>query len=73
MRSKSKKPLEIEEFLDRIDQWKFKLHNRLKRKTPSQRKAFWAQIRDEARARGLNVIEPELPAKRPTKRVRRTG
>ena len=73
MSSKKEKPLEIEKFLDHIDQWKFKLHNKLKVMTPSQRKAFWLQIRDEARARGLDVIEPEEPAKRPTRRPRRTG
>ena len=65
--------LEIEEFLDHIDQWKFKLHEKLKRMTPAQRKAFWRQTHEEARARGLNVVEPEEPVKKPTKRVRRTS
>ena len=65
--------LEIEKFLDHVDQWKFKLHEKLKRMTPAQRKAFWNQIREEASARGLPVAEPETPAKRPTKRVRRSG
>ena len=73
MSSKIDKRLEIEKFLDHIDQWKFKLHDKLKRMTPAQRKAFWAKIREDARARGWNVIEPEAPAKRPSKRVRRTG
>jgi hypothetical protein len=65
--------LEIEKFLDHVDQWKFKLHARLKRMTPAQRKAFWSRIREEARARGLTVVEPEEPAKRPPKRIRRSG
>ncbi len=65
--------LEIEEFLDHVDQWKFKLHEKLKRMTPAQRREFWNQIREDARARGLNVIEPEEPMKKPTKRVRRSG
>ena len=64
---------DIEEFLDHVDQWKFKLHERLKGMTPSQRKAFWKQIHEEARARGLRVVEAEKPAKRPTKKVRRTA
>ena len=64
---------DIDEFLDHVDQWKFKLHEKLKRMTAAQRKAFWNQIHEEASARGLRVIEPEKPAKRPTKRVRRTG
>lgn len=64
---------DIEQFLDHVDQGKFKLHERLKGMTPAQRKAFWEQIREDARARGLNVIEAEKPAKRRTKRVRRTG
>ena len=68
--------LEIEEFLDHIDEWKFKLHEKLKGLSPAQRKAFWKRAHDRARARGLNVVEeeqPAKPAKRPAKRVRRTG
>ena len=68
--------LEIEKFLDHIDEWKFKVHEELKGLSPAQRKAYWNRIHEEARARGLNVVEPEKPekpAKRPTKRVRRTG
>jgi hypothetical protein len=65
--------LEIEKFLDHIDEWKFKVHEELKGLSPAQRKAYWKRIHEEARARGLNVVEPEEPAKRPTKRVRRTG
>ncbi len=65
--------LEIEKFLDHIDEWKFKVHEELKGLSPAQRKAYWKRIHDEARARGLNVVDPEKPAKRQTKRVRRTG
>ncbi len=65
--------LEIEEFLDHIDEWKFKLHKRLKGLTPAQRKAFWNRIHEEARARGMNVADPEVPVKQPAKRTRRTG
>ena len=64
---------DIDDFLDHVDEWKFKLHERLKRMTPAQRKAFWNQIHEQARARGLPVVELEKPSKRPTKRVRRTG
>lgn len=64
---------DLEKFLDHIDQWKFKLHERLKKMTPAQRKAFWAQIHEEARARGLPVVEPEGPPKRSTKRARPMG
>ena len=65
--------LEIEKFLEQIDEWKFKVHEELKGLSPAQRKAYWHRIHEEARARGLNVVEPEEPTKRPTKRVRRTG
>lgn len=65
--------LENDKFLDHIDEWKQKLHEKLEGMSPAQRKAYWQQIRDEARARGLNVVESEKPAKRPIKRVRRTG
>jgi hypothetical protein len=68
--------LEIEKFLEHIDEWKFKVHEELKGLNPAQRKAYWKRVHDEARARGLNVVDPEKPekpAKRPAKRVRRTG
>jgi hypothetical protein len=63
----------IDEYLDHVDQWKFKLHEKLKHMTPAQRQAFWSQIHEEARTRGLPVVEPEKPARPTTKRVRRTG
>jgi hypothetical protein len=64
---------DIDEFLDHIDEWKFKVHEELKGLSPAQRKAYWNRIREDARKRGLNVIEPDKPAKQPAKRVRRTG
>ena len=64
---------EIDELLDHVDEWKFKLHEKLKNLTPAQRKIFWNRIHEDARARGLNVVEPEKIAKRPVKRVRRVG
>ena len=63
----------IDEFLDHVDQWKLQLHEKLKRMTPLQREAFWQQIREQARTRGLSVVEPEKKPKRPTKRARQTG
>ena len=63
----------IEEFLDEVDRWKFKAHERLKGLTAKQRQAFWARIRRKARAMGLNVIEPPKQGKRGAKRARRTG
>ncbi len=65
--------LEIEKFLDHIDEWKFKLHRKLKGMTPAQRRAFWKDAHEKSRALGLNVVDPEPPAKRTSKRVRRTG
>jgi hypothetical protein len=64
---------EIKEFLDHVDRWKLNVHEKVKRLTPAQRKAFWNQIHEDARARGLPVVEPEKPMNRPTKRVRRSG
>ena len=63
----------IDEFLDHVDQWKLKVHEKLKRMTPLQRKAFWQQIHEQARTQGLRVVELEKKAKRPKKRARRTG
>jgi hypothetical protein len=70
---------DLDTFLDHVDEWKFKLHEKLKGMSPAQRKAFWQQIREEARTRGLRVVEPEElaepaeAAKRPAKRIRRLG
>jgi hypothetical protein len=65
--------LEIEEFLEQVDEWKSDLQKDLTDMSPAQRKAFWHRIRAEAKASGLNVVEPEQPSKTPVKRVRRTG
>jgi len=64
---------DIDEFLDQVDQWKSKVQEQLKELTPKRRAAFWARIGRRARDMGLRVIEPEKPAKRAAKRVRRTG
>lgn len=64
---------EIEAFLDEVDRWKFKAHERLKGLTAKQRQAFWTRIGAQARQLGLHVIEPAKPAKRPARRTRRTG
>lgn len=61
---------EIDEFLDQVDQWKFKLHEQLKDMSPAERKSFWKRIHEGACQRGLKVVEPEKAAKRPAKRVR---
>lgn len=64
---------EIDELLDMVDEWKFKVHDRLKDLTQRQRRAFWSRVGQRARKIGLNVIEAEKPAKRATKIARRTG
>jgi hypothetical protein len=63
----------IDEFLNHVDHWKLKLHKKLRRMTPLQRKDFWQGIREEARAHGLRVVDSEMRTKRPAKRARRTG
>jgi hypothetical protein len=65
--------LEIERFLEHIDEWKFKLHEKLKGMSRARRKAFWNEVHEKARARGLNVVEPETSAKQHAKRVEPTG
>jgi hypothetical protein len=60
---------DINEFLHRVDEWKFNLYEKLKRMTAAERKAFWRQAHEEARVRGLPVDEPEQPTKRTAKRV----
>ena len=61
--------LKTEEFLDSVDGWKLKLHERLKKMTAAQRRAYWQQIRDKAQSRGIRFVEPQKPAKR----MRRTA
>ena len=63
--------LEIEEFLDHIDEWKFKLHERLKRMTPVQRKAFWNQIRDDALSRRVVYRQKQREGELSDENVRR--
>ncbi len=58
----------IDELLDHVDQWKLKLHQKLKRMTPTQRKAFWKQFHDEARRQGLRNVDLDKRRKRVLKR-----
>jgi len=60
----------IDEFLNHVDQWKLRLHKKLKRMTLLQRKSFWQGIQEKARAEGLQVVDLEDTGKRPTKRTR---
>ena len=63
----------LDEFLDHVDEWKFKVHKQLKRMTPLQRKAFFQQVREEARASGLKVVEADEEPKPAARRRRKTG
>ena len=64
---------EVDNLLDHVDEWEFKLHEKLEKLTPKQRAEFWKQSRQRARALGLSVPKPEPPAKRPVRRGRRAG
>lgn len=57
--------------LDMVDQWKFKLYNKLKRMTEAEQTAFWKAAEAKARARGLPVYEPESTLQPARKRKRR--
>jgi hypothetical protein len=46
-------------FLDRVDQWKFKVHEKLSGMTAAERLTFWNKIHEEGRARGLPVFQSE--------------
>ncbi len=64
----------IDDLLDMVDQWKFKLHDKLKKMTPEEETVFWNQAAQRARKMGLNVIEsPRGGSKRPAKGRRRTA
>jgi len=62
----------IVELLDMVDAWKFALHDKLEKMSPSERRAFWKQIHEEARKTGLHVAGLEKRPKPTAKRVRRT-
>ncbi len=64
---------DTDNLLNMVDKWKFKLHAKLEKMTPAERRAFWSKIHEDARKSGLNVAEPDKAVKRPAKRVRRTG
>ena len=64
---------DIDELLDEVDKWKFKLYEKLKDLSPKQEAEFWKRSRQRARALGFTVPEPEEPATRPVKRSRRTS
>ena len=40
---------DIDEFLDQVDQWKSKVQQQLKERTPKRRAAFWARMGQRAR------------------------
>ncbi len=62
---------EIDDLLNEVDKWKFKLHEKLKRMTPKQRAAFWKRAEKRARAMGLTVIGSDEVVKPKAKRTRR--
>ena len=40
---------EADDLLDMVDEWKFKLYDKLKSMTPEEETAFWKRARDKAR------------------------
>ena len=63
----------IDDLLDMVDEWKFKLHDKLKKMTPAERQAFWTQIHESACKSGLHTAEAQKTVKDTEKRKRRTG
>jgi len=47
---------ELNDYLDHVDEWKFKLYRKLKRMTPKQQENFWKKSQDKVRNLGLPVI-----------------
>jgi hypothetical protein len=66
--------LEIDKFLDEIDEWKFKLYEKLKDMTPEEEAEFWQQSLEKAHARGFPIMEsPPHPKRKPKRKPRATG
>lgn len=55
---------EADDLLKLVDQWKFKLHEKLKSMTAEERTGFWKRSLDRARTAGLPIAAEDLPAKR---------
>jgi hypothetical protein len=65
---------DLDDLLNEVDKWKFKLYRKLKSMTPKQRADFWRKVGNEAREAGLNVVEPEqLPKIKRKRNQRVTG
>jgi hypothetical protein len=47
---------ELDDYLDQVDEWKFKLYRKLKRMTSKQQADFWKKSQDKARNLGLPVL-----------------
>ncbi len=62
---------ELDDLLDMVDEWKFKLHDKLAAMTPKQRATFWKRASDRARAAGFSMAAAESPAVRPRRKRRR--
>jgi hypothetical protein len=58
---------EMDDLLDEVDEWKFKLYEELKAMTPEQGATFWKQATAGARAAGLTVVEAGVPSPRRAK------
>ena len=62
--------LAADDLLVRVDQWKFKLRDKLAGMTPSERAAFWNQTLAQAAALGASVARrPERAPKRTHRRT----
>ena len=63
----------IDEYLDEVDQWKRRVHEKLKRLAPKQRAAFWKRAAQKARHIGLRVVQPKEQHEAVPARTRHTG
>jgi hypothetical protein len=63
----------IDKLLDHVDQWKLKLHRKLRRMTAKQRKVFWKQVHEEAHSQGLRVVDLDKEVKPPRNGIPRKG
>jgi hypothetical protein len=64
---------EADDLLAYVDEWTFRLHDRLNGLTPAQRAAYWRRVRDQGVAAGLPVADSARPAKRRRKPARRAS
>ena len=64
---------ELDELLDLVDGWKFKVYEKIKGMTPKEESEFWKKAEEKARTNGFRIAGEQTAAKQTGNRRRATG